>query len=179
MFLPWWRNAPKQKAKSRSRSRFFRFVGVELLEDRTLLSTFQWTGSANALWNNPNNWTNGPVGAFPSAQGDVAQFTGTITGSTLVTVNQAITVGEIDFNNGSSITIGGPNVLTLDNTGGVGGNAILSLAGTNAGVDVIAAPIAVAGATPLQATISGGTLQLTNTNTGAGANAIGSSSSFT
>src|SRR5262249_24374581 len=159
-------------AKSRSRSRFFRYVGGELLEDRTLLSTFQWTGATSSSWNDPSNW--GGTG-FPNAQGDVAQFTGTITGATAVTVNQAIPVGEIDFNTGSNSAIGGTNVLTLDNTG-VGPNAVISLPAANTGVDVIAAPLAVAGATPLQAAISGGTLQLTNT--GAPANVIASSSIF-
>ena len=112
----------------------------------------------------------------------MAQFTGSYSAAQTVTVNQAITVGEIDFGTTKNITItsSGSNVLTLDNTG-TSGNAVLDvgLTNSNSGIDLISAPISVAAATPLNATISGGTLQLTNTSTGATANVIGSTSSFT
>src|SRR5262249_33435495 len=78
----------------------------------------------------------------------------------------------------SNITIAasGSNVLTLDNSPGT--NAILDVgqAGTNSGIDLISAPVGVASGTPLQATITGGTLQLTNTGTMP--NVIGTTSTF-
>ncbi len=147
---------------------------LEQLEDRTLLSTYQWLGTSSALWSDPGNWTGGPAGTFPSLAGDVAQFTGSITGSTTVTVNQAITVGEIDFNTASNITINstGTNVLTLDNTPNP--NAILNVAATNTGTQVLNTPVTVAAGTPLLASVSGGTLQLTST-----ADVIDATSAFT
>src|SRR5262249_14354582 len=118
------------------------------------------------------------AGSFPNAAGDIAQFTGTYSTAQTVVVNQAITVGEIDFATASNITIAasGSNVLTLDNSPGT--NAILDVgqAGTNSGIDLISAPVGVASGTPLQATITGGTLQLTNTGTMP--NVIGTTSTF-
>ena len=39
------------------RSRFFRQIWIEALEDRTLLSAYQWLGGSSANWNDPGNWT--------------------------------------------------------------------------------------------------------------------------
>ena len=98
---------------------------LEMLEDRTLMSasTFQWTGAERSLtsnWNDPVNWTNLTPGSpeqFPNTVGDIVQFTGTPQASTVL-VNQAITVGEIDFGTAANINIGiGGFGLTLDNTG--------------------------------------------------------------
>src|SRR5262249_10476217 len=85
----------------------------------------------------------------------------------------------IDFATTRNVTILGGNVLTLDNTG-AGGNAVLDVgnSATNSGTDLIAAPLSVAAATPLVGNVTGGTLQLTNTSTGAAGNVIGSSSVF-
>src|SRR3954451_19470790 len=101
MNLSWWRKGLHHKVKAPmgvSRnvlSKFFRHLWVEPLEDRTLPSTFQSLGTgANNNWANPNNWS--PTG-FPNAPGDVAQFTGSYSAAQTVLVNQAITVGEIDF----------------------------------------------------------------------------------
>ena len=140
-----------------------------------------WTGlGANSNWTTAANWS----GAVPTNPGDVAQFTGTYTAAqSVVTINQNITVGEIDFGTTSNITINGSgtNLLTLDNTS-AGANAILNVGAspyTNSGVDVINAPVVNNPATPLTATVSGGTLQLTNTSTGATANVIGNTATFT
>ncbi len=170
--------------------RFFRGLWLEPLEDRTLLSTFQWLGGgATANWNDPTNWnrTAGTTGTFPSVAGDIARFTGTYTAAQTVTVNVAITVGEIDFGTASNVTIAasGSNLLTLQNATG---NAVLNVGSgalTNSGVDQINAPLVVsttdAATNPaaLSATVGGGTLQLTNTATGATANVLGSTSTFT
>ena len=96
-------------------------------------------------------------------------------------LNQAITVGEIDFGTTKNININGDGIsghtLTLSATAG---NAVLNVGAapfTNTGIDVIAAPLVVAAASPLTATVSGGTLQLSNT--GATANVIDNASTFT
>ena len=71
----------------------------DILEDRTVPATYQWTGTgANANWNNAANWTLiSGTGTFPNAVGDVAQFTGAYTADQKATITTAITVGEIDF----------------------------------------------------------------------------------
>src|ERR1051325_4097475 len=193
MILSWWRKLVDfvaqyrlrnpQKPRKRSTQRFLRwaFLSIEQLEERITPTTFRWTGAAGANWSDPGNWnivSSTNTDLFPNATSDAAQFTGSPT-SSLVIVNQAITVGELDFGTASNITIqnSGGNVLTLQNTSG---NAILNVgsgAFTNTGTDTIAAPITVSPLTPLAATISGGTLALTNTAS-APANSIGSTSTF-
>src|SRR5262249_12351582 len=73
-----------------------------------------------------------------------------------------------DFGTSKNITINGDGIsshtLTLNVTAG---NTVLNVGAapfTNTGIDVIAAPLVVAAATPLTATVGGGTLQLTNTS---------------
>ncbi|HEX5272984.1 MAG TPA: hypothetical protein VFW33_20950, partial [Gemmataceae bacterium] len=169
----WWRalsprNRKAAPASRRTlRSKFYRYIDFERLEDRTLPSTFQWIGGgADNNWSTGANWSLvSGSGSFPNAPGDVARFNGSYSGAQSVVVNQAITVGEIDFGTTQNVTIGasGGNVLTLDDTG-TGANAVLDVGLTfsNSGVDLISAPVAVAAGTPLAAQITGGTLQLTN-----------------
>src|SRR4051812_17380152 len=188
MFLSAWRKSaqslretPPTIRRERRRPAGHRFgsgLGVESLEDRTLLSTFQWLGGATGNWNDPANWNRvaGATGTFPNAARDIARFTRAYPRAQTVSVNAGITVGEIDFGTVSNITITatGANVLTLDNTPNA--NAILNVGAapfTNTGTDTITAPLAVASGTPLTATVSGGTLQLTST-----ANVIGGASTF-
>ena len=187
MFLSTWRKLLQQVRRNNStirrgkrpslESAKAQRLQLERLEDRTLLSTFQWTG-ANTLvdsnWNDPANWnvTAGtPTTFYPSVVGDIAQFTGTPAQAT-VTLNQNITVGEIDFGTSSNITIiPNPSVsaLTLDNTGiATGTTAKIVALASNTGVDIINAQLispspANAGAgNAFSATISGGTLTLNN-----------------
>ena len=173
-------SAPKRLCRSRTiglwaDNRKSTWLWLELLEDRTLLTTYQWTGlGASGNWTNSANWS--PSSAFPNAVGDVAQFVGPITGITSVILNQAITVGEIDFGSATGITITSTssNVLTLSK--GSGTNSVLSLLAANAAAtDAISAPIAVTATSPLAATIAGGTLTLSNTGTSP-ANSIASGS---
>src|SRR5262249_31046374 len=110
MVSTWWRALLKRNAKTAHtasgnlRPKFFRQMYFERLEDRTLPSTFQRVGTSSLNWNDPGNWTGGN-GTFPNAQGDVAQFTGSYSAAQTVIVNQAITVGEIDFGSSKNITI--------------------------------------------------------------------------
>ena len=98
-----------------------------------------------------------------------------------MTVNAAITVGEIDFGGAANFTItsSGGGALTLQNTAAnsflnVGSN-IGSGTFVNSGLDLLTAPIIAT--TPLTATVGGGTLELYNTN--ATPNSFGSTSTFT
>src|SRR5436190_2154115 len=101
MWLFSWRHWLQQRradARGRRRPARHRRPDLEALEARNLLSTFQWTGQgATANWTDVANWSGGPAGTFPDVPGDVAQFVGAFAGARTVTVDQAITVGEIDF----------------------------------------------------------------------------------
>src|SRR4051812_47511880 len=100
MSLPWWRKVAALVNRNArmvgspgargSGGRFFNLLWLEHLEDRTLPSTYQWVGGSSVNWNDPNNWSGGSA-AFPNAQGDVAQFTGSYSTAQTVLVNQAIT----------------------------------------------------------------------------------------
>src|SRR5262249_23593365 len=100
------------------------------------------------------------------------QFTATTATNTTAVVNQAITVGEIDFGSSQSYTLSssGGSALTLQNSSG---DAVLNVGAspfTNSGTDTISAPLTVS--SNLTRTVSGGTVRLTNTAAGAAANTI-------
>jgi autotransporter-associated beta strand protein len=124
---------------------------------------YTWTGSASTLWSNNLNWT--PNG-IPSAAGDSATFNGT---SGTVSVNTAITVGQISFNNTSASTFtlalsGGS--LTLNNGAADGA---LTTGPTTSGVTVSA-----------NLTVGGnGNLDLVMQNTAAGASGLTLSGAIT
>src|SRR6185295_17647807 len=114
MFLSSWRKLVQQvrrnsgvlrsNQRQQSDARKSRWLFVEPLEDRTLLSTFQWTGlGADTNWSTPGNWL--PATGFPNAVADIAQFTGAYGGAQTVELDRAITVGEIDFGSSANITI--------------------------------------------------------------------------
>ena len=68
-----------------------------------------WGGSTN--WNTAGNWSLiSGSGSFPNAVDDVAQFTASLFRAQTALVNQAITVGEIDFGTTSNITINGDGI---------------------------------------------------------------------
>ena len=85
--------------RSKSRPTRKRIASFDILEDRTVPATYQWTGAgANANWNTAANWTLiSGTGTFPNAVGDVAQFTGAYTATQTPVLTSAVTVGEIDF----------------------------------------------------------------------------------
>src|SRR5436309_3194797 len=110
MSLSWWRRlvqslpTARQKAEAPRRRRLPRkypWLRLEELEDRTLLSTFRWLGTGTASWSTPANWVetvNNNASTFPSAAGDIAQFTGTYATPQTATVDvTGVSVGEIDF----------------------------------------------------------------------------------
>ena len=151
---------------------------VEMLEERTLLTTAQWhpTAAVGGVydWSTGANWVGGIA---PTQPGDIAQFLGTIANPP--TLDRSESVGEIDFNSASNVSIlepsGGNTTLTLDNTG-FKANAIVNALITNSGTDTFLVPLANNSNTPLAATISGGTVQLNNTG---GSNSLAADSTFT
>ncbi len=180
----------KKKRETTPLAKIFSHPRVEELEDRTLLSSYQWigggTGATATNWNNSANWLfvtgSGTNNLFPQFAGDVAKFTSSTATQTTATVNVPISVGEIDFGSTQNFTItaSGGNVLTLDNTA-VGANAILNVGTgsfTNTGKDIISAPISENAGTPVLASIGGGTLDLTNT-VATSPNAFTNADSFT
>src|SRR5437016_4707262 len=122
MFLSSWRklkhlvrgnNKGLQGQPRRSDSkRKSRWLGVEVLEERVVRSTFQWTLASDGSWSNASNWTklvNTNASTYPQAPGDIAQFNASGSYSTAaktVTVNAAdATAGEIDFGATGNFTI--------------------------------------------------------------------------
>ena len=164
-----------------STPRFFRWLWLEQLEDRTLLSTYQWVGGDPATptsWSDQNNWYNttatvpGLGQGYPTAVGDIAQFVDSVPGGIVnptATVDAAgINVGEIDFGSVQTITInnsGGGNILTLSS--GTANPAILNTLAANTGTDSISAPVTQAAS--LNVTANGGSLTVASLALGAAA----------
>ena len=170
--------------RRRGENRKFPGLYVELLEERTLLSTFQWVGGGfTQNWADGSNWIliGTGSGSYPQTSSDVAQFTGSpavnASNVSAVTLNSAITVGEIDFGTSASIIISTPNnsVLTIDGNGTTTKSGLNALS-INTGMDQINVPLNAPGL-PLAATVSGGTLQLGNPS-GIVTNSIIAGSSF-
>ncbi len=181
------KRSARKHPRTKLRGQQVRQLGLEFLEERIAPATYQWigggTGATATNWDNAANWKllTGTGATFPNAPGDIAQFTSSAAPQTMATVDVPITVGEIDFGSIQNYTISASagNVLKLDQ--GLALNSVLSLGtvGTNTGTDLISAPLQAATESPVTATITGGTLQLTNTNTGATANLFTSASLFT
>src|SRR5579862_7752368 len=178
MFLSSWRKFVQSVRRQRgairrgnqqpAEARKSRWLFVEELEERTLLTTTAiWApqGSAPFNWTNNANWQGGVA---PVNQGDVAIFQGTITSSP--TLDASITVGEIDFNSPSNVVINQGSssfTITFDNTPSA--TSSIKTLSTNGGLDTINVGLLAAN-TPFAAVMSGGTLQLNNS---------GSANSFT
>src|SRR5262245_45737226 len=100
------RRGRRQPAENRKST----WLWCEQLEERTLLTTFQWTGGITGTdnnWNSVLNWNvpgSGTGVGFPSAAGDIAQFIGNVQAGN-IKINANVTVGEIDFNSNSTFTI--------------------------------------------------------------------------
>ena len=168
--------ARKSAAAHKSKWLFF-----EELEERTLLTVAQWNPTSLTIgvgyqWSNSANWISN-TGLAPTQAGDIAQFVGTIVSPP--TLDTPLSVGEVDFNSPSNVSIlepsGGSNTLTLDNTG-FKANAIINALITNTGTDTILVPLANNPSTPLAASISGGVVQLDNLG---GSNTFAAGSTFT
>src|SRR5438105_4873685 len=119
MAVEWLRKLLNQRKKTvRPRGgkspwfqKLHRYMELETLEKRLMPATYRWLGATSSNWADNTNWFDsyyagpGPVGDYPQVDSDIVRFTGT-PASTTATVNAAgITVGEIDFDTASNITI--------------------------------------------------------------------------
>src|SRR5437870_2708113 len=54
-WLPWWSGASRGPRRKQPGGKQFR-PAVHVLEDRTMLSAFQWVNPGSGLFNDANNW---------------------------------------------------------------------------------------------------------------------------
>ena len=108
----------------------WQFTFIPVLE--TPVAT--WNVDAGGNWSLPANWAGG-VPNITDARAVLGSF---ITAPRTVTVNTAITVGRLDFDNANAYTIAGPQALTLD---AMSGDAQINVA---TGSHTISAPVALA-----------------------------------
>ncbi len=93
-----------------------------------------WNVDMNGNWSAAANWTLG----VPNGIGVRAVFGNIITQARSVTVDTAVTSGQIEFNSSNSYTIAGPNTLTLNVSSG---NARINV---TSGSHTISAPLTLA-----------------------------------
>jgi fibronectin-binding autotransporter adhesin len=82
----------------------------------TAQTTYDWSGATNGAWLSPANWANGIGGTYPGVSAatgsgnanDVARFTNATTtvGINMATAGGQLSLGAIDFNSLTSLTIG-------------------------------------------------------------------------
>jgi autotransporter-associated beta strand protein len=142
-------------------------MNLEVLEERTVPATFNWTQTAAAAsWNDVNSWDSGADGAFPNANVDIANLNTAQTGPQTISLGQAITVNQLNIDNsagaGNSYTIGGggTNVLTLAGTSP-------QITSTSTNSNTISSPISLGATTTLSKTGTG-TLSLSGAINGIG-----------
>jgi hypothetical protein len=106
-----------------------------------------WAVNKSGDWNIGGNWANGNV---PNAAGAEADFFGALTASHTVFTDVPVTVGTMNFNNGSaSYVIAGAGSLTLQGAGTSSANVIVQ-----AGSHKLNLPVVVASDTTIN--VSGG-----------------------
>lgn len=151
-----WNSLPARtsarRASSLNRRQHRRLRQIEQLEARQLLAT--WQGPDGGNWNNAANW----VGDVPDVAGETADF-GAFTGTVVLDIAN-VTIDSLNFGASSNVTI---------NPFAAGNTIATPLVTTNAtaGANVIAARL---DSNSFTGTLSGGSLALTNTLTGAQAN---------
>jgi hypothetical protein len=114
----------------------------------------QWNLDGSGSWNESANWT----GGVPNAIGAPANFLSKITSAATVTLDSAVVVGAMKFDNANSYTIAGTGSITLDVSAGSATIDVVS------GKHKISVPVVVADSA--QMTIAGSSvLTLGNTLT--------------
>ena len=122
-------------------------------------ASYEWTNSAGGAWSDGATWGDG-TGSAPAGSGARAVFaTAADAAGTAVTLASGVTVGGMTLSASPGYSISGAT-LTLDNAG-----SPATVAAT-AGASEIAAPVAMAGATYLNAA-SGATLGISGIVSGA------------
>jgi autotransporter-associated beta strand protein len=171
-----------RRARPQAPSRWRRCaILVELLEDRTLLSTYNWKpGNLTGNWNDANNWTSPDGGTTFPVAGDTAIFGGAPTAAVNVSLNGAQSAATVTFSNTAqsyiiapsgtspSLTIG--TSLTSSATAGLNNVISAAVTANNAAMSVTNGNLTLGGqvtASSVTGTVSGGLLRLSNFGAGA------------
>jgi hypothetical protein len=117
-----------------------------------------WNLDADGNWTGEANWS----GAVPNAAGARAVFGNKLTAPHTVTVDSAISVGQLTFDNANAYTIAGANALTLDVASG---DAQVTV---NTGSHVISAAVTLADNATVTVSPAASNLSLTGGINGAG-----------
>jgi hypothetical protein len=150
------RSSASARRVSRTRSRLW----LEVLEDRTVLSTINWKNNQSGLWNTASNWDSGTV---PTATDDaVISFSGitvthsSSTGNTVHSLtssaNLVISGGSLSFTTAS--TVGGTLTVSAGTLGGAGGLTVSGLVTWSGGTLTGAGHLAANGGMSIDGTAS-------------------------
>src|ERR1700748_2900546 len=109
------------------------------------MATRHWQSGVNGTWTTKSNWTGN---AAPVTSGDTADIA--VSGAYTVTLDATETIGALTLNNAGAILAMGSNSLTIINSSGQAGTAVLTaghvtMAGgtitTTGGISVVGADI--------------------------------------
>ncbi len=81
-----------------------RALFFETLEDRRLLATINWTGNADGLWSNPNNWSGGVPSNGDTVVFDTVNLTGAMVQATTADVDD-LQLSGITFQGSSAFGV--------------------------------------------------------------------------
>jgi hypothetical protein len=128
------------------RKRYGAQIGLEILEDRTLLSTVTWISSASGDWDTAANWRDDMGNnRLPGAADDVVLPSGSYT----VTHGSAVTDAAASITNQATLVLSGG---TLNVSGNVTGTGMFTLSGGTLGNATVTVGTTITGTT------AGGTL---------------------
>jgi autotransporter-associated beta strand protein len=91
---------------------------TQVVAVNSALVPFVWSASGGGNWNDGTRWSSG---AFPNLSDEIANFGGSITQASTVTVTSPITAGSLYFSNSNSYTISGSAALTIQSNYGIAG----------------------------------------------------------
>jgi hypothetical protein len=125
-----------------------------------------WTNQGGGSWSGMANWADGiiPGGAL-SGPGAHADLLGAITAPSTITLNSAVTIGQLTFDNTNSYTLGGPGSIVMDVASGSASTSFNdnTTATVASGADLILqSPIVLANGSTLTTT-GGGTVEIAST----------------
>src|SRR5947209_1627035 len=95
------RTSRKKRSPNRQRHSWLYRPSLELLEERTLLSTLSWINAAGGDWDIPSNWDAGRVPTLTDdALINLAGITVTHSTSASDAVNNLSSLADLDISNG-------------------------------------------------------------------------------
>ena len=140
LFSPVSRNSRKVRMLGLAVAAVVGFGGMDAGSASATIGT--WIGASGGTWSTATNWDSNPN--IPSAAGDTANLTGTLTAGMIVSLNANETLGTLNIGatSGSfSYTLSGGSTLTMNN--GSSGAYINENSTSNG--DTISAPIVLGG----------------------------------